>query len=317
VRTSTSVVYLIASHTNASQVERLVRRLRAAAPLGQVVIHHDPTGEPLDRHGLSALPRVQFIPDARPVRWGDVSHMDMVLSSFDWLVRTLDFDWVVMLSGQDYPVRPLGELERFLASTSFDGFIEGVPVEAPSRGARILARGVDEFTSRYFYRYVGLHLPRGTRRILARAWPTRLVRVLPSGEVRLGLPCLRLPFTRELRCHHGSDWYTLSRRCVEILSRVPTERRRLWRHYARTFMPVESIPHTVLHSQPGLRLSDDNMRYLSWPTKPSPHPDVLRLGDLERITASGAFFARKFDERTDSAVLDVLDARLAGFPASR
>jgi hypothetical protein len=82
-------------------------------------------------------------------------------------------------------------------------------------------------------------------------------------------------------------------------------------------MPVESIPHTVLYSEPGLRLSDDYMRYLAWPTNPSPHPDVLRLADLERITASGAFFARKFDERTDSAVLDALDARLAGFPASR
>jgi hypothetical protein len=310
VRNATSVVYLIASHRNPSQVERLVRRLRVAAPGGQVVIHHDPTGEPLDRQGLSALPGVQFIPDARPVRWGDVSHIEMVLSSFDWLLRTLDFDWVVMLSGQDYPVRPLGELERLLASTQFDGFIEGVPVEVPSRGARILARGMDEFTSRYFYRYVGLHPPHRTRRILARAWPARLVRALPSGEVRLGLPCLRLPFTRELRCYRGSEWYTLSRRCVEILARVPTERRRLWRHYARTFMPVESLPHTVLYSERGLKLSGDYMRYSSWPSTPSPHPAILRLTDLERITASGAFFARKFDERTDVAVLDALDARL-------
>jgi hypothetical protein len=310
VRNATSVVYLIASHRNPSQVERLVRRLRVAAPVGQVVIHHDPTGEPLDRQGLSALPGVQFIPDARPVRWGDVSHIEMVLSSFDWLLRTLDFDWVVMLSGQDYPVRPLGELERLLATTQFDSFIEGVPVEAPSKAARILARGVDEFTSRYFYRYVGLHPSRGTRRILARAWPARLVRELPTGEVRLGLPCLKLPFTRELRCHRGSEWYTLSRRCVEILARVPTERRRLWRHYARTFMPVESLPHTVLYSERGLKLSGDYMRYSSWPSSPSPHPAILRLTDLERITASGAFFARKFDERTDVAVLDALDARL-------
>jgi hypothetical protein len=45
------------------------------------------------------------------------------------------------------------------------------------------------------------------------------------------------------------------------------------------------------------------MRYISWPATPSPHPNVLRLRDLERITASGAFLARKFDERTDHAVL--------------
>ena len=67
----------------------------------------------------------------------------------------------------------------------------------------------------------------------------------------------------------------------------------------------------MLHATPGLRLSGDTRRYSAW-TAGAARPAILRLADLDRIVASGADFARKFDVTVDAAVLDALDAAAAG-----
>jgi hypothetical protein len=83
------------------------------------------------------------------------------------------------------------------------------------------------------------------------------------------------------------------------------------RHYRRTALPTESFPHTVLHAEPGLRLSSDTRRFTSWPDR-SAHPAPLRVADLDRILSSDADFARKFDLTIDPLVMDELDRVVAG-----
>jgi hypothetical protein len=133
------------------------------------------------------------------------------------------------------------------------------------------------------------------------ARPLLSIRTTPSG-VLLGHR-VRAPFAA---CRRGSDWLTVNRRCAELLDAAPPA---LERHFARTLLPTEAWPHTVLHGEPGLRLSGDGRRYTRWEPG-SLHPDVLGMADLEPMLASGADFARKFDAEVDAEVLDALDARL-------
>jgi hypothetical protein len=131
---------------------------------------------------------------------------------------------------------------------------------------------------------------------------------MPSSTM-LGRRCAT-PFSPAAPCRRGSDWVTLSRRAVEVVAGAGPE----WvRHYRRTLVPTESFPHTLLHAAPGLRLSGDTRRFSAW--EPHAHrPATLGLADLDRIRASGADFARKFDVTADAAVLDALDASLAQRP---
>jgi hypothetical protein len=129
---------------------------------------------------------------------------------------------------------------------------------------------------------------------------------MPSGTM-LGRRA-RTPFSAALPCRRGPDWVTLSRRAVAALDDTARARPDLVRHYRRTLIPTESFAHTVLGATAGMRLSADTRRFSVW--APGAHrPDVLGLGDLDRILASGADFARKFDMTVDAAVLDALDAR--------
>lgn len=303
------VGYLVLSYTLPGQVLRLLRTLRAGSPDAHVLVHHDDRRCRLDRPALRAA-RAHSLEPPLAVEWGDFSQLAAVLRGFRWLLEHTDFEWLVLLSGQDYPVRPLAAIERDLATADCDAFIETRPVAPPS----LRRRAVDEFASRYFYRYAALPDGPLAARLVAlapKARPLLAARRLPSGP-RIGLRWPRPPFSGALRCHRGSDWFTLSRRCVAAVDGFAREHAAALRHYRRTLIPTESFVHTVLASEPALRLRGDNRRHTVWDPPPAARPRVLRRGDLAAALAGGADFARKFDATVDAAVLDDIDRLLGG-----
>lgn len=299
---SARVAYLITSYALPDQVLRLARTLRAGSPDAPIVIHHDDRGSRLDEPALARLGAVELVRPPVAVAWGTGSQLEMHLRCFAWLVERVAFGWMVMLSGQDYPIRPLADVERDLRASPFDGYVQGEPVPAPDWRRR----DVDEFARRYHYRWRPVRPPGPRlRRAIAAARPLLLLREMPSGTL-LGRRC-PTPFSSSLPCRRGSDWLTLSRAAAEALVAAARSRPDVVKHYTRAIVPSESFAHTILHATPGLRLSADTRRYTSW--RPDAHrPDVLGVADLERILASGADFARKFDVTHDAAVLDELDA---------
>src|SRR3954451_23746812 len=104
------------SYTHPELVRRLVARLRG----GVVAVHHDPR-----RCALGEVDAL-VIPPA-PVEWGHGSQLAAILRGFAWL-RAYEWDWLVLLSGQDYPVRPVAEIASSLLAAPDDAFIRHTPV---------------------------------------------------------------------------------------------------------------------------------------------------------------------------------------------
>ena len=132
------VAYLILSYTG--PVERLVATLRAGSPDALIAVHHDDR-----RTTLGAVDALRI--DPRPVEWGHGSQLAAVLRCLRWVRERAAFDWLVLLSGQDYPLRPVGEIEASLHGA--DAFIQTAPV-APLAWRRGEA---DEFARRYRMRW--------------------------------------------------------------------------------------------------------------------------------------------------------------------
>src|SRR4051794_21579513 len=163
-----TVAYLVTSHTGPGQVLRLVRTIRALSPQAPVLVHHDGRREPLDARALLAVGGVELVPPVPAVEWGRGSQLAMLLRGLRVAVERTAFDWLTVLSGQDYPARPLEAVERDLATAAFDGFVEGHRVPAP---AWRRDEG-DEFSRRYFYAWRGVPEPgRLGRRAIAAARP--------------------------------------------------------------------------------------------------------------------------------------------------
>jgi hypothetical protein len=291
-----NLVFLVVSHRNPDQVLRLVRGLRES-PAATVVVRHDQRHSRLDAGALARAGAVALADDI-DVEWGEWSHLRMLIGALGRIAAELDPDWVVALSGQDYPLRPLDEVEKRLATAGYDAFLAAA---WELQTDKLPPPPAEDF----FLRYAYLHLraPRNLPHLPSRLKPVAYVRDVPR---RFGLRRPRLPFGESVRCWVSSDWPTLNRRALETVLRTARAERRLMRHYRRTVAASESFFATALMNDPRLRVSGEDRRFARFSPR-SPNPDVLTSADLDELKASGAEFARKFDTEVDGRVLDLLD----------
>ncbi len=118
------------------------------------MVHHDRFRSAWSTDQVAPIGGVDILTSDTPVSWGDFSIVDATWKSLSWMVKNLEFDWVVLLSEQDYPIAPLGELEETLAGSGVDAFIEARPIDQIDDAD--LKMDCDR---RYNYRYVVLPRP--------------------------------------------------------------------------------------------------------------------------------------------------------------
>jgi Core-2/I-Branching enzyme len=289
-----TVAYVVLSHRNPGQVLRLVRALKEG-PAGRVLVRHDPRGPELDRAELEQAGG-EPIEDDIVVEWAGWSYLELMLSCLRETRERHDPDWVLILSGQDYPLRPLAEVEATLEAAQIDGRLGAVREVERHRPPP----GEDEFFLRCRYRHYSRpraigDLPRALRGLA-------YTRELPP---LIGLRRLARP---PLEYHASADWITLGRRALAT-TLAAAEDRRLMRHFRHVAIPSESFFASVLLSDRALTIERDHRRFSPFPYEGAPHPETLTTEDQDRLFASGADFARKFDSEVDSGILDLLDER--------
>lgn len=313
------VAYLINSNTSPDRVTKLVAVLRAGSPRGVIAVRHDDAGGTLDLRRMHELD-IDLL-ETTSLERGSAAELMMLLRCIRRLRESARLDWLVAISGDDYPVRPIGQIETTLARADTDGFVERHFCAPPTirRGAPI-----EEHALRYHYRWSS---PRPSRRfgrtLAGMLSPHVAVAVTPAG-IRIGVPAKRSPFkpparTRwsvplrhnplssvqaerapfgeGLECHYGPASFVLSRRAVDVIDSAVREHPELVLYYRDTLVPVESYIHTVLANEPSISLRDESRRStLSGPV------------DVDAALASGADFAGPFDP--DATLLDAIDARV-------
>lgn len=302
----TKILYLIASHSNPDQVVRLVKKLKTGNPESQVLIHHDQSKSSLSPTSFEQINNVHILEDYVPVGWGDFSMVEMELRCINWLIdNSVTFDWLIFLSGQDYPLQPISQIEQFLQNTEYDGFMEYFPVQEPPETA--WHWGKDLGIERYFFRYY--KLPASLKTIVYKLY--RVVNWQPLVRIRAGkfgakiaIRCFSTPFTPEFQCYAGSQWHTLSYGCIEYIHQFVQRNPAFVEHYRNTLIPDESFIQSILLNQSMLKLFNDNKRYISWTP---PYPAIMGVQDFESMITSGKHFARKFDDKVDAKVIDMLD----------
>lgn len=299
------VIYLIASHKNPAQVARLARSITSMSPQAQVLIHHDPSGPCLDVQSFDS-DRIYIFDAPITVGWGEFSVVESELRCINWLQQnSIRFDWLVLLSGQDYPVQHVATFEHYLKDTSYDGFIEYFPYNKPPK--TLWNWGADLGLERYYYRYY--RAPARLKWIFRKLYRVvnwqSAVR-LKGGKfgAKVAVRHRRTIFSNSFRCYAGSQWHSLNRRCVEYIQHFIQNHPEVVEYYRYTMVPDECFFQTILANNPDLKLCNDNLRYIAWEP---PYPAIMQTQDFDRLIGSDKFFARKFDITVDADILDRLD----------
>jgi hypothetical protein len=287
-----TVVYIVLSHRNPEQVQRLIRALREG-PAARVLVRHDQRGERLGAAEIEAAGG-EPVEDDIDFEWAAWPHVEVLLACLREAVARHDPDWALVLSGQDYPLRPLAEIESELGASLLDGRLGAVREVEEERPAA----GDDEFFLRARYRHYTR--PRAMPDLPGAMRPLIYARELPPlvGVRRIAPAPVPLVFS--------SDWLTLGRRAITTVL-AAADNGRLMRYFRRVAVPSESLFASVLLNNDSLTIERDHRRVADFAYEGAVHPEVLTSADYDRLVASGADFARKFDAAVDSHILDLLD----------
>jgi hypothetical protein len=309
------ILYLIASHTNPDQVLRLVQTIRANSSNAFILIHHDEASSKLDRSAFESMRQVHILDNSISVKWGEFSLVEMELYCINWLfANSIQFDWLIFLSGQDYPIKSFSEIEQFLDTTEYDGFMEYFLATEPYQASTQtrLRWKPDTGFKRFFYRYYKLPLPSSFNSLLFRLG--RIINLLQSlitlvvdrHGAKLGVRC-NTPFNNAFQCYAGSQWHTLSYRCVEYIREFVQQNPAIVNHYRCTLIPDESFFQTILLNHSLWNILNHNKRYIDWNGS---KPAILTTQDFDRLISSDCHFARKLDLTIDAQLFDRLDQHI-------
>ena len=282
------IAYIILAHQLPEQLVRLVHRLNT--PSARFLVHinrrSDDAVYDAARAGLAELDNVVFL-RRHKLYWGGFGHVRATLEGLDDLHRrSAQFDYVALLTGQDYPIKPVSAIERTLAESGGRSFM------AYDRLPGGLADGME----RIMY------------------WHSRRIGV-PRGW-HLKLP-IRRRFPRGLVPYGGSSYWWLSSEAVAYVRRFIVEHPDVYRFFKHVDIPDESFFHTIVLNSPLRdRVVNDELRHVDWTRDPL--PAIFGAGDLETLRRSPKLLARKFDASSDAEILDLIDGELlaeAGRPA--
>jgi len=296
------IVYIILAHKLPEQLVRLVRRLNTDLA-ACFLIHVDKKTniETYNRmvNPLDAYENVHFLTRRHVRYYGDYNHLSATLDGFQQIVSLdIKYDYVMLLTGQDYPIKSNEYIKQFLQEAQGNSFIEYF--QLPSEHWKEENGGMDRVNHLHFNLY-GYHFSLHKEN----QFIPRILKPLWSGLAEISPIKRKVP--ANLKTFFGGNAYwCLSRDCAEYVYDFVQKNNTYVKFFENVNIPEEIFFQTVLQNSPfNSRLVNDSLRHIDW--SDSRHPAVLRKQDFKRFMSTDKPFARKFDVTLDEDVLDMID----------
>lgn len=279
------IAYLILAHTNPRHLKRMVETL--SCDDCAFFIHIDKKVEIRDFKDINQE-NISFIKDRLTIYWAEYSLVQATLNLIDEALNSvLNPDYLILLSGSDFPLRTKEYIHAFFDERRGDEFI-GI-VEIPNSDGGIDLSHINV-----------LRIP-ATRPLL---------RLVVRGLAKYGLA--RLDYRKALRgmeAFGGSQWWALTNEACRHVLEFSASNPDICRFFARTSAPDETFFHTILGNSKLRTRVRRNVMYEDW-SSGSPHPNMIREQHLalfreqNQVTAADVYgagellFARKFSDAT-------------------
>ena len=280
------IAHLIMVHKNPSQVKRLIDTL--AHEDFDFYIHLDKKADMDEYAHLATMPRVKFIEKRHWVRWASYRFTEAILQGVREILATDEqYDFINLLSGQDYPIKPVASIYNFFARHIGCSFLSFEREGSPWWSHAITR--VEQYHTTYFNF-------KGQYKLQAIA-----NNVLPKRKFPLPYTLYGGPY---------GSWWTMSNDCANYLIEFIDKNSKLRRFTQFTWGSDEFLISTILMNSPYKdRIVNDNYRYIDW-SQGGANPKSLTVADANKLAHSHKLFARKFDINQDAEILDLIDQSL-------
>jgi hypothetical protein len=281
------IAYIVLAHKYPEQLVRLVSRLQTGNT--SFFIHIDGKTD-RETHSkivnqLQDIPSVYFV-KRHKCFWGDFNIIKATIEAINNLISSkIEFDYAILLSGQDYLIKSNAYLEHFLEKHKKQEFIEFCSLHSPENkwykqgGYYQSLKRIEWWHLRYRSKHLCLQKQR---------------RFLPGMEP-----------------YGGSQWWCLSKACLKYVQDFVERNPAFVNYFKYTFIPDELFFQTIVLNSPFKdQVINDDLRYVDW-DNPNPNaPATLLKDDFEKLNSSSKLFARKFDMTRDREILNLIDQQI-------
>lgn len=240
--------------------------------------------------------------DRRRVYWGGYSQVTATLNLMRRAMAVKpDFDRFVLLTNADYPIKPIQQIERALRSDT-----EFIRID----------------------RHLQLHREGSHTKFLRfHLFDNKLLNPKGFGSTGLGRRInrwiARIPrsFNDKAIFFHGSQWWALTRDCVDHVLLELNQHSRKYRPFCHMLVPGEILFHSIVKQSPFASKvihdftterapapgNEHGAHYTDWTGPHTSSPRWLDESDEAKLVGSSALFGRKFSSAISSRLLDRLD----------
>ena len=296
------IAFLILAHKNPKQLRWLINSLKGSHAV--FFIHIDKKVDVRDfKNGIEGIGDVDiYFVKREKTQWGDFSLVQATLNCLKLASTKGDFDFFVLLSGQDFPIKSNLEIMNFFSNHKGNSFIEGKPFPVESLKynglERINSYSFNIFGKRHTYIPWDWNPPFN--------WKGKLINLALGGYRKL-LPKRRFP--KALRAFYGSQWWALNHETVSLVLSFLKSNPDYIKYHKKSLIPDEMFFQSIIFSKKEnlkrTKIENKNLHYIEWKNGES-HPKVLGMADQEKLEASEKLFARKFDLFMDSKIFEKL-----------
>ncbi|MCX6268469.1 MAG: glycosyltransferase [Bacteroidetes bacterium] len=280
------IAFLVMAHKDPEQIERLVTRLNH--PDFDFYIHLDKKIDIGNFAYLQQHKRVFFTLTRIHVSWASFSFTTAIYKCMEEILTSPEkYDFIDVLSGQDYPIKPTNEIHKYFSAHQGRNFIS-----FEKEGSDWWQHAIGRVSN---YHFINYKFP-GRYRLQA--------------VVNAVMPKRKFPLPYILYGGPRASWFTMSHDCAAYVVKFMNDHPKLRRFCNFTWGSDEFLFQTIImNSDYAGTVLNDVINYIDW-SGGGANPKILTVKDFESLQTSDKLFARKFDIKVDSEILDLLDRQV-------
>jgi len=287
--------YIIIAHKNPAHLYRLVSRLNDGN--SEFFIHIDKKVsispfQTLEKFGST----VHFL-NRFDSKWGSYGTIKPFLEGLKEIRNSpINFDRILLISGQDYPIKSNKEIDDFFKNSSYSVFLNYFPIPNYKKWP-----GSDRGGQ---YRVDKYYMGSKWYELLLSKSLNFLMNFIPF--IRRKIPNGMKPFT-------GQTWWNLDMYALNYILEYHAKHPEYLKFHQHTFVADELFVQMIVANSNDERLlrsiENNEKRFTIWEKPTSAHPKILDELDFEQMRQSNDLFARKFEEE-NTAILDLIDRKI-------
>lgn len=286
------IAYIIVAYYDFHHLARLINKLNH--PNTTFYLHIDQKVEfnlESFENDLDNTDNICFFEDRNTITWGGFKLIETIITMLKSCVEDDYYDYISLLSGQDYPLKNNRQINDFLRGhvEKQSIFMDVFSIPNKHWGGNA---GRDRIEYYWLVDQLGL---------------TESIRFARQQEQENS----KRVFPVTLQPYGGSLWFTLPHAPAKYIYTYLEENPDILNFFKHTLLADELlIPTIIMNSPYATTVTGTNCRYIDFESGPD-FPRTLTIDDFPAIIQMpDALFARKFDSIKSASLLSAIDERL-------